>query len=228
MYEASFRCLSCAAEYREHAPYCIACGSFNRLFPLYRRPVETLWESDVLTSAAEFIKDVALERLEPYPIRVGRKLIAVFYGPPYAGKSTMVMRIGDAAQGPILYVPSDEGPSDALKLRLRRLEVCRSDFKIGFFDDVGRLDRAVEENSITTVILDSLNRSTLLIRDLVALSRHRDVSVVMTSEINAEGRIAGGMAVPHAVDLMVRVDGMRWTVEKSRFSQELMSGEVLS
>jgi len=226
MSQRPFVCIVDATEYIEKMKFCLTCGRFNTIYPATFRPVESLWGGEVVVQASDFIKDTKLSMLAPYPIPVGRRFVAALYGSPGAGKTTMGIRIGDAFEGTVLYVAVEQGLADSLKARLRSLEVCRDGFLIGVLRDVTSIDRVVSERGVGLVLLDSITASSLRTNDLVAFSIDRNVSVVMTAQVNKEGMAAGDMGILHGADLVVRVEKMRWEIEKSRFGG-LTSGEVL-
>jgi len=124
-------------------------------------------------------------------------------------------------------VPLEEGFGEALSSRLRRLEVSRSDLLIALLHDVSTIDKTIEERGIEMFVLDSITVSTLRPRDLVALARQREVEVVCVAQVNKAGDLAGALELAHDCDVLIRVEEMKWKVEKNRFG-ELLSGEVLS
>jgi len=222
-----FFCSTCAAEYHQQPGYCFKCGRFDTIFPNVYRPVESLWHGETIKTAEDLYKKPRLFKLKPYPIPIGRPALTVVYGSPGHGKSTMVTKIADARGGSVLMVPLEEGFGEALSSRLRRLEVSRADLLIALLHDVSTIDKAIEEHGIEMFVLDSITVSTLRPRDLVALARQREVEVVCVAQVNKAGDLAGALELAHDCDVLIRVEEMKWKVEKNRFG-ELLSGEVLS
>jgi len=221
-----FFCSNCAAQYTDQPGYCFRCGVFDRIIPNAYRPVETLWHGESIKTAEELYKKPKLFKLDPYPVPVGRPAITVVYGTPGHGKSTMVTKIADARGGPVLMIPLEEGFGEALSSRLRRLEIARPDLLIALLHDVTSIDRTIEERGVNMLVLDSITVSTLQTKDLVALARQREVEVVCVAQVNKDGAMAGAMELAHDCDVLIRVENMKWKVEKNRFG-ELLSGEVL-
>ncbi len=223
-----FRCVRCSAEYGEPMGICIApdCGQFDVVLPVFVRPADSIWKGDIITSAKEVIRMINVQPLRPYLIPAGERYVAGIYGPAGGGKSTMATRIGDATPGPVLYVPLEEGIGETTRSRLRWLEVVREDFLIAVVGDVATLDRIVADRNVGLVIIDSITVSTLKMRDLVAFSRDRDVSIVAAAQANKQGDIAGDNTSRHLADIVIRVEEGAWSVQKNRFGK-LNEGLVL-
>jgi len=222
---APYFCGACSASYDERLSYCVRCGAFYRMLPHAPRPVDAYWSADHVTNAEEVYAEPSLSPLRPYPIKVGHPTLVSIYGPPGGGKSTMATKIADRYPGVALYIPQEEGIGDALRSRLKRLEVSRRDLLIAMLSDTSGIDRTVEEHGVGLLVLDSITSSTLQAGDLLRLARDRELTVIMTVQVTKEDRMAGSMKLSHDPDVVVRVSDMMWEVEKSRFDG-LVGGAV--
>jgi predicted ATP-dependent serine protease len=161
-----------------------------------------------------------------YPsLRIGRQALVALYGPPGGGKSTFLFKFLDGVEGEVLYLSLEEGLSDTVVDRLRRLEVCRGDFRIGYARTVDEIADLVNKHRPNAIGLDSLSITTLTVDDLMRLSSCVGVPVLFSLHTTKDGLPAGSMTTLHAADVVLRVGGMRWAVEKSRFTGPL-EGEV--
>jgi len=141
-------------------------------------------------------------------------------------KSTMATRIADAFPLPVLYDSLEEGTSDTLRLRLKRLEILRDDLWFTSCSTFNQIEEGLDETGAGLYVLDSITVSNLLPRDLLRLAREKRVVVIAVNQITKDGKGAGPQELQHESDILIDLDAGEWRLTKSRFG-ELIGGEVL-
>lgn len=222
-----FACARCGAAYPERVSFCGHCGGFETLSLVAQRPADSLWSDVGVLSAAELLKrGCTTWASTSYPgLKTGKNSLIAAYGAPGSGKSTFASRWLDGIQGAVLFLSIEEGLSDSLIQRLRRLEIIRDDFYVAAALSVDDVAVAVEKYTPSAIVVDSLSVSTLSVSDLKRLTHFAEVPVLFTLHVTKEGDPAGPMRIVHEADVVVRVDSLCWTVEKSRYTWAV-SGEV--
>lgn len=165
----------------------------------------------------------------PYPdLRLLRGALVVVYGPPGAGKSTMLLRLLDGLKKSVVYLSAEERLGPAVGERLARVGVTRADFHVvgqGALDDVVTLARRVRAVALG---IDSISATPMQPADLRPLAQASGVGLLAgTLQVTKAGLPAGANALLHEADVVLHVDGMAWTVEKSRYQDGGVSGGVL-
>jgi predicted ATP-dependent serine protease len=193
------------------------------------RPADLLWRDIGGESlSAEVLTKQAAQSFtsKSYPtLKIGRRALVAVYGPPGGGKSTFAFKFLDGIDGAVLLLSLEEGLSETVVARLQRLEIHRADFYIAYARSVDEIAVLVERRAPNAIAIDSLSVSTLTVDDLGRLVANVEVPVLFILHINKAGAPAGEMAAVHAADVVVRVDGMKWSIEKSRFTGPV-EGEV--
>lgn len=162
-----------------------------------------------------------------YGIRVGRSSLVAVYGKQGSGKSTMCAKFLDSIPGDVLYCPVEEGiRSDTVADRLEWLEIHRDGFYVADLGLIRDLDPMMDRD-YRAIGIDSLNRTKLLVPDLRALSDQKGLLVMFVLQITKEGLAAGPQSTLHDADVVIRVEGMRWEIEKSRYEAP-RQGEVMT
>jgi len=223
-----FGCARCGALYPERVAFCSSCGSFDSLTLQSSRSADSLWrQGGECLSALDLLKrSTSGLTSEAYPaLRIGREAIVAIYGPPGAGKSTLLYKFLDGMPGDVLLLSIEEGFADTVIDRLKRLEIHRSDFHLGYVRSVEEIGDLVQKHNPVAVGIDSLTMTTLTTDDVMRLSSFIGGPLLFTLHVTKDGAPAGAMTVLHASDVVVRVEGMKWALEKSRFSGSI-TGEV--
>ena len=219
-------CGLCGAEFDKPLRYCGSCGNFDSILPSWSRPADRLWNSPKLVPASKLIQTRKISKLEPYGIPYSSPCLVVVTGPPGSMKSTMATRIADAFPLPVLYDSLEEGTSDTLRLRLKRLEILRDDLWFTSCSTFNQIEEGLDETGAGLYVLDSITVSNLLPRDLLRLAREKRVVVIAVNQITKDGKGAGPQELQHESDILIDLDAGKWRLSKSRFG-ELIGGEVL-
>jgi len=226
-----YTCFRCAASYELHSGFCIRCGGFDSLITIPSRPADNLWKSEGgrIASAEAIVRSSHAPSLtsSEYPtLEVGRTSLVGLYGPAGSGKSTLMTKFADGFPGAVLYLTLEEGlDSETLANRLRRLEVFRSDLHFGSVDTANDIGPMIEKVDAGLVCVDSLSVSTLCVDDLKRITVHFGIPVLFSLHCTKEGTMAGNYRDIHLSDVIVRVDDLKWELEKSRFTA-LIGGDV--
>jgi len=228
-----FDCVKCGAGYSQTVEMCNHCGGFSCVLPRSFRPLNTLWrgnEAECQSASVLVRRSWAGFNSEAYSeIKMGLQSLFLIYGPPGAGKSTMMMKWLDGIDGPVIYLSIEEGLGDSLTKRLRWLEIKRDDFYVVGSVGIQDFDSLIGEKRPLAIGIDSLSVSTFQVSDLRRIALSYGVPVVFTLHVTKGGIPAGLNSILHESDLVVGVvageDGGEWSVEKSRFSG-LVTGRV--
>lgn len=163
-----------------------------------------------------------------YPsIRLLAGAFVVVYGPPGAGKSTMQVRWLDSIEGPVTLAALEEGIGPAVSERLSRLNVRRADFHLWAGGSVDDLVVELLEDKAQALGVDSLTVSQLVPDELRRVQRAGQVPLVVgTAQVTKAGLAAGSNAWIHEADVVVHVEEMKWSLEKSRYQAPSLTGEV--
>jgi predicted ATP-dependent serine protease len=153
---------------------------------------------------------------------IGDGAVIGIYGAAGQGKSTLACRIADGIPGAALYIPAEEGQSPSTSSRLLRGNVKGDDFFIASPGEVAAIAKDAQDVGATSLVIDSLQVATWSAGDLRrVIDLVSSLSVVIaTMQVNKRGLPAGENAIIHEVDITIRVESMRWELEKSRLGPE--------
>lgn len=226
---ASWRCLECGAGYEQHFPFCARCWRTGSIVPWASRPRAALDAKPGYATARDIAR-MAWRSVEQsaYPsLKLGAGALVLVSGPPGSGKSTMTARLLDAVKGPVLLVASEEGISPALSARLIRCGVKRDDFHVLSRATVDAVVAFAGEHEVVALAVDSVTEAAWTaseLRHVLEVVPTLDLLVAVL-QVTKSGLPAGAMALQHECDVHVAVDGMRWSITKTRYG-EPVSGDV--
>ena len=187
-------------------------------------------QAQVTTAAALARASFTLVVSNAYPtLRIGAGALMAVYGAPGSGKSSFVSRFLNDLDGPVVLQSLEEPPGPSLHARLRRCRVRREDFTIAGAASVDQVVEVVRSRRACGLAIDSLqiaNFTAEELRHLLIVLAPTLRIVIAICQVNKAGQIEGRQRIPHEADLIVRVESMRWMVEKSRFDRTGMSGPV--
>jgi len=162
--------------------------------------------------------------------------LIAFYGPPGAGKSTMMLQLINGLPGPVVLVSAEERLGPAVGERLARCGVTRKDFHVVGAAEIADVSRFAKRVGAVALAIDSLNVTPLRADDLRGLQEQAGVPLLfVTLQVTKAGLPAGGNDTLHEADAVFavengagegeRYDG-RWLLEKSRMQPTGLRGKV--
>jgi predicted ATP-dependent serine protease len=220
---AAWTCIDCATRYPTRVAWCSYCSSQGRVVLIGQRPSAAIDQEPESADAAS----LAALAGEPVPVRAypmiltGHGALAVLWGVPGGGKSTMAARWLNAVQGPVLYVSHEEGLGPTIAARLKRLGISRRDFRLIGRANVDQVVAEIRRSRPVAVAIDSVQAGVWEASDLRhLLALHPRLSTILAvCQVNAKGAPEGRRGLIHEADLAVHVEGMAATVTKSRYSE---------
>lgn len=212
-------CRKCRASCERELFVCPACGEWDRFIPDVSLPRQRSDNVTVLTA-----RQLAVRRPKRSPVwslgdvSLRPPLTVAAYGEPGGGKSTWVARLAGELvryEQRVLFVSAEEGFGETMSERLRRLEVRDENIlvvgNIGYADVVG----VAEERGVTVVILDSWTASSWSAVDVDSI--RADYIFITTLQTTKDGHAAGPKSILHVSDIVLHIDALKATIEKSRW-----------
>jgi predicted ATP-dependent serine protease len=204
-------------------PRCFATGT---MVARYERVADQLVPESAGTTAYDLARRTqSVITTQAYPdLRFGRDSLLVLVGPPGGGKTTMGLRMAEGFQSSA-FAACETGIGPALGETLQRLEIRSPNLRI----EEPRSVRSLMElatGKVRSIVIDSVNMTTLQPEDLVGMARGNGIVVIAICQVTKAGLPAGSNRLIHAADVVVWVENMHWKITKSRF-QANGEGEVL-
>lgn len=224
-----FICYRCQSRYATRVEWCWTCLDTGTLIVEPVRPPSAIAGQLQAATARDLVaRTWTMVESSAYPsLRMLRGALAALYGPPGAGKSSMLVKLLDGLAGAVVLISAEERLGPAVGERLARCGVKRSDFHVigqGAIDEVVSLCRRVRACALG---IDSLAVTPLQAGDLRRLQEAAGVGLLAaTLQVTKDGVPAGRNAVLHEADVVIRVESLAWIVEKSRYAATGESGRV--
>ena len=153
-------------------------------------------------------------------LRVGAGALAVLWGAPGAGKSTLALRWLNSIPSPVVLFAAEEGLALTLGERLQRCGVTRRDFHVVGQCSVDELASVVESTRARALCIDSLQATSLQPHEVRTLATNLGLPLTLVvSQVNKAGELRGTNELLHEVDVGIVVEGMQWRVVKSRYQE---------
>ena len=219
---------NCGAKYVERVQFCVSCQQFGTVYARTRREADRQLPSLRGMSARKLAAtDQQARPLDAYPnLRWTPRSVFLLAGAAGQGKTTWAIRAG-ACLRPCVYFGFEEQLTEGFADKLRRLEVRYEDFYIEVPRTVSELLEVVREHEPRSIVIDSIQQTSLLARDARSLSTMIGGVVFAVSQVNRAGDVSGTAQWDHEADVFLRVEGMRYTATKNRFGQVGVEGTVL-
>ncbi|MBI3983953.1 DNA repair protein RadA [Candidatus Microgenomates bacterium] len=148
-------------------------------------------------------------------------------GEPGIGKSTLLLEVanGIVATKPVLYVSGEES-LDQLKLRAQRLGVKAAKLELASANNADDVATSVGSGQYGLVIVDSIqtmvteqitsaagtiSQITASTQALLAAAKPAQTAVILTGHVTKEGNIAGPKILEHIVDVVLYLEGERFS-----------------
>jgi DNA repair protein RadA/Sms len=224
-------CADCGTVHTKWAGQCSGCGQWNTLVEEVAVPsvptipaagrAEPIGEIDPHSSAPASTGIGELDRVLGGGLVPGS--VTLLGGEPGIGKSTLLLQLMAAAEGPVLYVTAEES-SQQVRLRAERLDAVRPELYLLAETALPHIIAAIDEIKPTTVVVDSIQTvhdpalgsppgSVVQVRgcaqQLVNAAKQRGVPVVLVGHVTKEGSLAGPRVLEHVVDTVLAFEGER-------------------
>lgn len=215
-------CVECGSDAEGLRPgWCPRCGAVSSFFPPvrspgfrapYRAPVQAcdLAVGPRAPSLGSPWDDLGV---------IGRPLKLVLFGGAGSGKTTQLLRLGDAFASrwgvSVLFDAFDEGlESISFRRRLRALEIRQI-----YLVTAGWAELSLELGNSRwgVVIVDSATRLGLVPGELDSYIRSNDLTVAVSLEVTKAGDFAGPASWSHWSDILLRAEDFGLFVEKNRY-----------
>ena len=229
-----FTCIECGATHAKWNGQCTSCAAWNTILEETVGPSDTNSAAPPLPPPTIRLVDVdaSVGRARPTAIDeldrvLGGGLVAgsvtLLGGEPGIGKSTLVLQLLSAWDGPTLYVSAEESP-EQVKSRAQRLGCPSSGGWIAAETSLRGVVAAIEQVRPELVVVDSIQTiadervssspgSPTQVRtcaqQLVVEAKRRGVAVVLVGHVTKDGSLAGPRQLEHAVDTVLSFDGDR-------------------
>jgi predicted ATP-dependent serine protease len=167
-----------------------------------------------------------------YPeLRLGLGALVLVYGEAGAGKSSWACRLINAIKGPVCLIAAEEGLSPTLAKRLERCRIARDDFHVLTRATVNAAVEFAARTKAIAIALDSVQESAWSPAELRhVLGLYPELKLlVAVAQVNRDGIPSGPNTLRHEADVVIRVEQMRWAVDKkSRYQEPAgVGGDVL-
>jgi len=226
--QSDYVCSACATIYRRQTEFCVRCFRSGIIVPRFIRPADEILPSQPGKTANELAAaNTRSFQLKAYPeLRLGPGSLLCIHGGPGQGKTTWSLKAAEAMR-PALVCPLEEGFSPVLTERLQRLELRHADMHFEIPSSVTELVARCDKLNPRCLVIDSVQMSSLLPEDLLKLARSRKFVLIALSQHTKAGECAGSHQLQHLADVVVRVEAMKWHLEKSRYQAATLVGDVL-
>lgn len=149
-------------------------------------------------------------------------------GEPGIGKSTLLLKLAGGfskREQPVLYVSGEEGAGQ-IKIRADRLKITPKNILLSTETDVDNIITQIEENKPSLIIIDSIQTLTTTVLSGAAGSlgqvrqcayylaqtvKKKDNPLFLIGHVTKEGVIAGPKVLEHLVDVVLYLEGSRFS-----------------
>jgi len=131
-----------------------------------------------------------------------------------------------ASMRPGLVFPFETRLGPVLSDLLRRLECYHEDLLFEVPRTLGAAIELVMARRPRVVVLDSISCTTFTADDLVSLAKASNTILLGILQNTKSGLPAGSNSFQHLADVTIRVDALRWEINKSRYQPLGVGGEV--
>ncbi|MBA3670534.1 MAG: bifunctional adenosylcobinamide kinase/adenosylcobinamide-phosphate guanylyltransferase [Gemmatimonadaceae bacterium] len=229
----TFRCVGCGAYWPRHWPTCNRCWRHGHIIPWSERQRAAI-DSKPAASNARAVARMNWGEIEQsaYPeLRLRISALVLVYGEAGAGKSSWACSLINAIKGPVCLIAAEEGLSPTLANRLQRCRIARDDFHVLTRASVDAAVEFATRIKAIAIALDSVQESAWSATELRhVLGVCPDLKLlVAVAQVNRGGLPSGPNTLRHEADVVVRVEQMRWAIDKkSRYQDPIgVGGDVL-
>lgn len=222
-------CAGCKTDYPTQVAVCWVCLSAGLVVIKPTRAHAEAFGVFRASTAAELVKSHwSLVTPKAYPeLRLLRGALVLLYGGPGQGKSTMLCRLLDTLERPVVLVAAEERFGPAVAERLSRLGIHRESFHVvgqGSVDEIAAFCLKVKAEALG---VDSVSAAGLTSAELRSLGAAARVGLLVgTLQATKTGAPLGANELLHEADVTAHVEALRWSLEKSRYQALPVTGAV--
>ena len=192
----------------------------------YDRPLDRSFSMTAVRSADELADRPWKSIPNLYDIKLGIGALVLIWGPPGAGKSTMLLRWLNSMPGPVLYASLEERFSPSFRIKLSQAGVSRKDFKILSCSSASDLVGVIIGQRPRYFAIDSLSGTSIKSGDLRRIQLNRLDALFGILHATKAGLPAGSNDFLHEADVVVSLESFKYTVDKSRYGDVGKGGQV--
>ncbi len=226
-------CTDCGAAHPKWSGQCSSCGQWNTLIEevAFARDLPQIGPA---ATPPQRIAEVDPHSASPRPSGIGeldRVLgggivagsVTLLGGEPGIGKSTLLLQLLAAWDGPTLYVTAEES-AQQVRLRAERLDAVRPNLWLYADTSLPAVLTAIDQQRPELVVIDSIQTmhdpalgsppgSVVQVRgcahQLVTAAKRYDIAIVLVGHVTKEGTLAGPRVLEHVVDTVLAFEGER-------------------
>ena len=231
------RCRKCGAEYPKWAGQCSACRHWNTLEPATESDGTAL--RDTASGPVQLDDPRAAPAARPQPTsldELDRVLdgglvpgsVTLLGGAPGIGKSTLMLQLLAAWDGPTLYVAAEES-APQIRDRAQRLDIDRTSIWVHATTSLTSASEAIEGRAAgrrtdrpSVVVVDSIQtvadphiggvaggvtQVRACAQQLVDVAKASNVAIVLVGHVTKDGNLAGPNTLEHVVDTVLHFEG---------------------
>lgn len=231
--ETLFFCKDCGNDFPKWAGQCSACGAWNSLTEekILNPKSKTQIKSQTQNSKPQPINQIDFKKedrlssgIEEFDRVLGGGIVPgaaiLVGGDPGIGKSTLMLQVANSVSN-TLYVSGEESAKQ-IRLRAERLGTLSSTLKVFPETNIFSIEKAIEEEKPSLVIIDSIQTmfrediesaagSVSQVREcaayIVQISKSTHIPIFIVGHVTKEGNIAGPRLLEHIVDTVLYFEG---------------------
>jgi len=232
-----YECKECGLKTVKWEGRCSQCESWNSFTEMQRSTTfnissgQTLVADKLTYKSKQYNKRIATG-IVGFDIILGGGLVqggvALIAGEPGIGKSTLLMQLASniADKSSVLYISGEESISQVTS-RAKRLKVsASSDLSLIDSTSVEDVTSTIQDAKFAVVIIDSIqtmisesstssagsvSQVSLAGQLLIRAAKKTNTTLILVGHVTKEGSIAGPKVLEHLVDVVVSIDGDRYS-----------------
>lgn len=247
----SYVCSNCGAQYSSWAGKCSACDSWNSLEEVVQisnsKSVNSLnlKPEKISTSINNKQNKIELNNSQINNLLGGGIVmgsVILLSGEPGIGKSTLLLQVAESINEKlnVLYISGEES-LEQVALRAKRLKISNENIHLVNSNSTDQIINAIESNKYNLVIIDSIqtislesihsaagnvsqitNSTNLIIR----AAKSTNTSVILVGHVTKDGYIAGPKILEHLVDVVLHLEGDKFSGFKTLRANKNRFGSV--
>lgn len=225
---ATRQCLACGALYTDRSTrFCIICLRSGTIGPAVQRPADTILPTPKAVTARELLRtQYAVFSPKAYPtLRLAPGCVVALYSGPGGGKSTFALLLANSLE-PSAYLALEERIGAGLSSKCAFLELHSEQLTFYEPTDIAEISSLASRPGLRCLVIDSINMTVLQAADVLRIARSNNIVCIIICQCTKEGKPRGSLEYIHLADVVIRVESLRWELEKSRYQQAGIGGPV--